>query len=124
MSSMSEGQNGSNCRSAAALVLPRGLRRVTSVLLGLVLALLTVVKVLDMGFFAVLDRPFDPVYDWYYLRPAVGVLGDSVGQGAAMATVAAAGVLLVVVLVLMPLSVARLSGQSGSYGGTVGAAST
>ncbi len=93
-----------------ALVLPRGLRRVTSVLLGLVLALLTVVKVLDMGFFAVLDRPFDPVYDWYYLRPAVGVLGDSVGEGAAMAAVAAAGVLLVVVLVLMPLSVARLSG--------------
>ena len=93
-----------------ALVLPRGLRRVTSVLLGLALALLTVVKVLDMGFFAVLDRPFDPVYDWYYLRPAVGVLGDSVGQGAARATVAAAGVLLVLLLVLMPLSVARLSG--------------
>ena len=37
-------------------------------------------KILDMGFFAALDRPFNPVTDWSYFGPAVGVLRDSVGQ--------------------------------------------
>ena len=46
------------------------------------LGLLTVVKVLDMGFFEALDRPFDPVVDWGYLGSAVGLLVDSVGRAA------------------------------------------
>ena len=33
----------------------------------------------------VLDRPFDPVNDWVYLGPGVGVLGDSIGAPAAIA---------------------------------------
>ena len=52
-----------------------------------------------MGFFAVLDRPFDPVSDWAYLRPAVGVLGDSIGRTGALAAVAGAALLVVAVLV-------------------------
>ena len=37
-----------------------------------------------MGFFAALDRPFNPVTDWGYLGPAVGLLSDSVGRPGAV----------------------------------------
>ena len=37
---------------------------------------------LDLGFFEALDRPFDPVVDWRYLGPAVGLVVDSVGRTA------------------------------------------
>jgi hypothetical protein len=47
-----------------ALVLPDGARRVVAALGGVLLALLTIVKVFDMGFFEELDRPFNLVSDW------------------------------------------------------------
>ncbi len=94
---------------ALVLVLPGRLRRVVAVLAGLVLGVLTVLKVLDMGFLEALGRPFDPVIDWSYLGPAVGVLTDSVGRPAALATVAVALLLAVALLVLLPLSVLRLA---------------
>ena len=40
------------------------LRRVAAALGGAVLGVLTILKVLDMGFLSVLERPFDPVLDW------------------------------------------------------------
>ncbi len=77
---------------ALALVLPAaraaGGRRWS---FGLVLGLLVVVKVLDMGFYEVLDRPFDPVNDWGYLGPGFGVLGDSIGSTGAIVTAVVAG---------------------------------
>jgi hypothetical protein len=92
-----------------ALVLrPRG-RLVAAVLLGLVLGLLVIVKALDVGFLAVLDRPFNPLNDWFYLRPGVGVLGDSIGRTAAVAVAIGASVVVVAVLVLLPLAVVRLT---------------
>jgi phosphatidylglycerophosphate synthase len=94
---------------ALALVLGPRTRRAAAVVFGVVLGLLVVVKALDTGFYAVLDRPFDPVSDWAYLGPGVGVLGDSVGRGWAWATVAAAGIAVVAVLLLLPWAVLRLS---------------
>ena len=95
--------------AALALVLPAAARTVTAVVFGLALAALVGLRVLDMGFFAVLDRPFDPVYDWYYLRPAVGVLGDSVGRPSAAASVAGTLVVVVGLFLLLPLAVVRLT---------------
>jgi hypothetical protein len=92
-----------------ALVLrPRG-RRIAAVLFGLVLGLLVIVKALDVGFLAVLDRPFNPLNDWSYLGPGVGVLGDSIGRTAAVAVAIGASVVVVAVLVLLPLAVVRLT---------------
>ena len=54
-------------------------------------ALLLLVKVLDLAFNAVFDRDFDPVGDWAYLGPGVGVLGDSIGVGWARAVAVLAG---------------------------------
>lgn len=92
----------------AVLLTPRA-GVAAAALFGAALAVLVVLKVLDMGFRAVLDRPFDPVADWSYLGPAVGVLGDSVGPPAARATAVAAAVAVVALLVLLPLCVIRLA---------------
>ena len=67
---------------ALAAVLPARPRRVLAVLAGVALGLLTIVKILDMGFYAVLDRPFDLVLDWILLDDSRGVLGDSIGRAA------------------------------------------
>ncbi|HEX8627031.1 MAG TPA: sulfatase-like hydrolase/transferase, partial [Catenuloplanes sp.] len=66
-------------------------------------------KFLDMGFFAVLTRRFDPVLDWSLFGGAVDFLTESMGHRAAIATVVAAAVSAVVVLVVMTLSMLRLS---------------
>ena len=101
---------GACCCVALALVLPAARppacwRRS----FGLVLGVLVVVKVLDMGFYAALDRPFDPVTDWGYLGPGVGVLGDSVGADRRGRRCCRASALLVrrACWSLMPLAVGR-----------------
>ena len=93
---------------ALGLVLPAKPRRIVAITAGALLGLLTIARVLDVGYFAALDRPFDPVGDWSSIGPAIGVLRDSVGAG--WADVAAVGVLLLVLalLALVTLSVLRL----------------
>ena len=54
-------------------------------LAGVLLGLLTVLQVLDLGFYEALNRPFDPVIDWSYLGSAVGLVDDSLGRPAAVA---------------------------------------
>lgn len=100
---------------ALALVLRPAARRAVATAFGTVLGLLFLVKVLDMGFFAVFDRPFDALNDWFYLGPGIGVLGDSIGQVGAIAAVAAAAVFAVAVIVVMPLCVVRLSRLAASH---------
>ncbi len=91
------------------LVLPSRARDVTAFLLGGVLGLLTVFKLLDMGFLEALGRPFDAVIDWRYLGSAVDLLDDSVGRSLAVVLLVAATLLVVAVVVVMPLSVVRLT---------------
>jgi hypothetical protein len=90
------------------LLTPRW-RRVAAVLFGVALGALVVLSALDHGFETFLDRPFDPLTDWSYLRSAVEVFADSVGHTAAVATAVAAGVAAAAVLVLLPLCAVRLS---------------
>ena len=44
------------------------------------LGVLALVKILDLGYYYGLDRPFNPVIDWGNLVPAIGVVRDSVGS--------------------------------------------
>jgi hypothetical protein len=94
---------------ALVLVLPAAARRVLAAVVGVGLGLLAILKILDMGFFEVLGRPFSPLTDWSYLRSATGLLRDSVGPYWTVAAVGAAVLLLIAVLVLMIRSVLRLS---------------
>ena len=92
-----------------AVFLPRRWRRVTAVVFGVVLGLLLILKVLNIGYVMVLDRAFDPVIDWAYLGPAVGVLRDTEGETTATLAVAAAVVGAVAALTLFPLAALRLA---------------
>jgi hypothetical protein len=100
---------------ALALVLRPGARRAAAMVFGVLLALLAIVKVLDMGFFAVFDRPFDPLNDWFYLGPGIGVLGDSIGRAGAISATIAAAVLVVVLVTVMPLAVVRLTRLAANH---------
>ncbi|HCB03679.1 MAG TPA: CDP-alcohol phosphatidyltransferase [Nocardioides bacterium] len=93
---------------ALALVPWPRTRTVLAALVGLVVALLLLVKVLDVSFDAVFARDFDPVGDWAYLGPGVGVLGDSIGVGWARVVAVLAGLATVAVLVGVPLAMVRL----------------
>ncbi|MEV3987509.1 sulfatase [Streptomyces sp. NPDC049837] len=95
--------------AALLLILRPRARRVAAVAAGVVLGVLTLLNVLDMGFHSVLARPFDPVLDWVLFDDAEAFLSDSIGGAGATAAVIGAGLLVVVLLVLMALSVVRLS---------------
>jgi hypothetical protein len=94
---------------ALSVLLPPRARRTLAIVVGLALGLLTVVKILNMGFFAELDRPFNPVTDWSFFGPAAGVLRDSIGQTWTVVAEILAVVLVIALLVLVPLSVLRLT---------------
>ena len=94
---------------ALVLALPRRVRGVAALVVGLVLALLTLVKLLDMGFFVALGRPSNPVVDWRYLSGAVSLLDDSVGATRAVIALVLIALLAVALLVLLPLAVRRLT---------------
>ena len=100
---------------ALALVLGTRTRRVAAVLVGLALGAMVVLGIADGGFRAILDRPVDPLTDWAYLGPGVGVLGDSVGRPAALATAVAAGVGVALVLAVLPLATIRVGGVIAAH---------
>ncbi len=100
---------------ALALVPRPWASRTIAVLFGVLLGPVIILKVLDMGFFEVFDRPFDPLNDWLYFGPGVGVLESSIGRDAATAIVVAAAVLALVILVLMPFCVVRLTRLVASH---------
>jgi phosphatidylglycerophosphate synthase len=96
--------------AGVALVVPALARRTIAAVIGTLLGLLAVVKIVDMGFFAALDRPFNLVTDRGYFEPAVGVLSDSIGSVGATVAVGTLVVVVIAVVVCMPLAVGRLTG--------------
>ncbi|MEZ0577678.1 CDP-alcohol phosphatidyltransferase family protein [Nocardioides sp. MH1] len=100
---------------AAALVLPPVVRRWGAALFGVVAGVLVVLRVLDTGFDLVLDRRFDPLADWTYLDSGVGVLGDSIGAGAAHLVVVGVVVAVVAVVVGLGLAAARVARAAADH---------
>jgi hypothetical protein len=94
---------------AALLLLPARARMPVAALAGVALGLLTVLKILDIGFTAVLARPFDPVLDWALLDDGLGFLGESTGPAGLVGAIAAAVGLAVAAIVIMALAAVRLA---------------
>ncbi|WP_307796749.1 sulfatase-like hydrolase/transferase [Actinomadura barringtoniae] len=92
-----------------AVVLPPRPRRVVAILAGIGMGLLLILKFLDMGFYAVLVRPFDPVLDWTFVRDGMEFLSTSAGRVGAFFTIGAIVVAAVLMLALTTLSSLRLS---------------
>jgi phosphatidylglycerophosphate synthase len=94
---------------ALAVVLPAIPRRVLAVLAGAVLAVLVVVKVLNLGFITAFDRPFDPVSDSTYVGIGIETLRDGIGDTSANLAVAGIAVLVVAILAIPVLALLRLT---------------
>ena len=90
---------------AALLAPPAGMWLIA----GSALGLLTLLRVLEMGFFAILDRPFDPLFDWSQRGSGLTLLEGSMGHEGALVLAAGAIVLAAVLVVLMALSARRLA---------------
>jgi len=92
------------------LALPPKWRRAGTIAAGAVLGLLTVAKVLGLGFSAVLDRPFDPLADWEFLAAGLGFLERSMGHAGTIAVAIGALVLTLGLAVLVALAFMRVAG--------------
>jgi hypothetical protein len=87
----------------------RGLRMALTALAGVLLGLTAVFTVLDIGFLTALNRPFDPLIDWRYTGSLAETVSSSVGGARGVALLVLAGLLVVSLLVLVPLSVLRIT---------------
>lgn len=95
---------------ALLLVLPARAGRVVAALGGVLLGLLTILKIVDLGFGTVLSRPFDPLVDWSLIGSGVEFLNGAMGRAGAITAVIGAVVLAAAIAVLMTLAVLRLAG--------------
>lgn len=80
------------------LVVPTRARRAVALVLGVALAVVVVVKALDVGFFVVVDRRFHEYDDWANLGRGVVVLSDWIGRGWTVLVLVASALVAVVVL--------------------------
>ncbi len=97
------------------IVLPGKPRRVVAVVAGVLLGWLVVEKCLDMGFFAELNRPFDPVLDWVLFDDAFNYVVDSYGKAAAIGAVAAIVLLVAAVMALCTWALLRIGRLAGAH---------
>jgi hypothetical protein len=97
------------------VVLPPRARRVVAIAAGVLLGWLVVEKCLDMGFFAELNRPFDPVLDWVLFDDAFNYVVDSYGKPAAIGAVAALVLLVAAVMALCTWALLRIGRLAGAH---------
>jgi Sulfatase len=90
------------------LLLPGRWKRIAAGVLGAGLAVITIEKLLDMGFHATLSRPFDPILDWVLFDDAQSFLEDSVGRAGAIGALIGVILLAVAILALMSLAAVRI----------------
>jgi hypothetical protein len=100
---------------ALLIALPPRALRVLAVAAGTLLGLLTVLRVFQMGFLAILGRPFDPIFDWSQLGSGVTLLEDSMGPAGAIGTTVGAAGAGAALVVLMALSVRRLANLAARH---------
>jgi hypothetical protein len=94
---------------AILLVVPARWRRPVAMVGGALLGLLTVLRIVDMGFLAVLARPFDPVTDWTYFGNGASFLAESSGPAGTVGIAVLAGAAVLALVVGGMLAAARLS---------------
>ncbi|MET9790540.1 sulfatase [Streptomyces canus] len=95
--------------AAVLLVLPPKIRRIAAVFFGAFIGLLTLLKLMDMGFRQTMARPFDLVFDWVMLGNATDWLRESFGRTGEVLAIAGVIILFIAVLVLCTLAVVRLT---------------
>ncbi len=106
------------------LVLPARARRAAAFVMGVAAGLLGIVKIIDVGFYNVLARPFNVLFDWPFFGNALDFLTASFGRAGAYGCAAMAVVVAVAVPVAVTRSVLRLARLAASRRKAVGGALT
>ena len=96
-----------------ALLLAARVRTIVAALAGVAIALLLLLKALDIGMLVGFYRTFDPLSDPAYAGAGYGVLRDSVGGVRAVFVAVAVAVVAVAVIVLLPLAAVRVARAVG-----------
>lgn len=94
---------------ALLLLLPARPRRIVAAVAGALLGLLTILRVIDMGFLETLVRPFDPILDWSLIGDGYNFVAASFGGAAAVGSAILACLLVVAIMVLMTLAMLRIT---------------
>jgi phosphatidylglycerophosphate synthase len=100
-----------------AVGLPTRARRVVAWLASPAIGALVLVKVLDIGFFTALDRPFNPVEDWAYLSIGAGTVRATSGSMDADLAVAAAVAVGLAALLIPALAMGQLTRVAARHRG-------
>ena len=100
---------------ALALVLPGRARRIVAGVAGFLLGLLTLVKILDIGFYLEIGRAFNPVLDWGDIGPALGVVRDAIGAVRTNIAIVALWVGAVVILAAITVSAIRVTSAAARH---------
>ncbi|WIM95106.1 sulfatase [Actinoplanes oblitus] len=100
---------------AVLLLVPVRARRWVAAGLGVLLGALTVVKLVDIGFFAVLARRFDPVLDWTLFDDGFHFLIDSMGRAPAIGLAVGAVLLAVLLIAGMTWAMLRLTAVAAGH---------
>jgi phosphoglycerol transferase MdoB-like AlkP superfamily enzyme len=97
------------------LVLPARPRGWVALSLGILLGLLTIVKMLDVGFWTFLNRQFDLVADWPLLDDGLNFVKDTFGTAGQIGAMIVAALLALGALVLTGLAMRRLAALIGRH---------
>ncbi len=95
---------------AAVLVLPPRVRRWVLAPVGVLLALLLLIRVLDWAFRSFFYRPYNLMSDWRYADSGFNLLRDAAGSTVAVAAAAGVVVLFGGLFLAVPLALRRLAG--------------
>ena len=91
---------------AVAVVLPPWPRRIVAAVAGILFGLITLLKLLNIGFYAEIGRGFNPVLDRGDISPAVGVVRDAIGT--TLTNIALVVVWLVLILIIAAITAATV----------------
>jgi phosphatidylglycerophosphate synthase len=96
-------------------LVPTRLRRVLAVLVGTLLAALIVVRILDMGFYTLFDRPFLPIDDLSQWSNGIETLRDSIGQSTANLLVDFVTVFVAALVAVCVWGLVRVTDAAAAY---------
>jgi hypothetical protein len=99
---------------ALAVVLPATARRVLAGVVGVGLALLVILKILNIGFLTLFARPFDLIGDLGEARDGIETLRGTLGRSEANLLIIAAVAFVVVLVVVSTMAVLRLTRVAAS----------
>ena len=91
------------------LLVPRRGRRWAAIAVGLVFSVLAILKVFDLGFYATLGRPFDPVFDWSFFGNGIDYLNSEIGHTGTIVCIILVPLLVIGLVAVMTLAVLRLT---------------